>query len=319
MLNGGPGGSSLEFEVGYGPLVQSAIPDAEILLVDHRGVGSSDRLGCPEESPGSIAGEQISDEELAPCLGSVRARFTPAELAAFSTTNAARDVGELIERARRPGLPVFVYGASYGTYWAQRWLQLYPDQADGAILDSICSPGECRFLATQYDRSNDVGLDLLRMCADDADCRAHLGADPGAFALDVLRRLDSGHCPELAERGIDRRIVQAIASSLLEEVQMRQAVPALFARVDRCSARDVEALFTLVERLFVASPSLGGGTPSSFAPVLYFLVTRSEMWELPTVDYTSRRPRSSTSRGPRARPTRATSSSIGTRTRRSRC
>ena len=49
------------------------------------------------------------------------------------------DVGELINLFKRNGIhdSAFVYGVSYGTYWAERYMQLFPRQAKGVILDSV--------------------------------------------------------------------------------------------------------------------------------------------------------------------------------------
>ena len=38
---------------------------------------------------------------------------------------------------RRPGIPTYVYGVSYGTTWAQRFMQVAPQTAAAVVLDSI--------------------------------------------------------------------------------------------------------------------------------------------------------------------------------------
>ncbi len=42
---------------------------------------------------------------------------------------------------------MLIWGGSGGTYWAQRYLQVYPDQADGVVLEGIAGPQSS--LATQ--------------------------------------------------------------------------------------------------------------------------------------------------------------------------
>lgn len=281
MLQGGPGGSSLELET-MAPLFQQWFPDVEILLVDHRGVGLSTRLGCAlEESMASPGGTAITDDEWDTCLESVRAAFSPEELAGFSTTAAARDLGELIERARRDDVPVFVYGVSYGTYWAHRWLQRFPHQADGVVLDSICAPDECVF-PIGFSRGHEtVGAELMRACAADATCRARMAGDPLDTMRDVLRGLDEGSsCASARAVGLDGDAVRLIAGVLLRDGSFRGAIPAMIHRLARCAPEDAIAFRTLAD-LLLSEHAGDQRTLRSFAPVLAALVIRSEMWERP--------------------------------------
>ena len=43
-----------------------------------------------------------------------------------------------------------VYGLSYGTYWLNRYLQLFPEQPDAVIFDSLCPSDECRIATFDY-------------------------------------------------------------------------------------------------------------------------------------------------------------------------
>jgi hypothetical protein len=82
-------------------------------------------------------------------------------------------------------------------------------------------------------------------------------------------------------------IVRTIVGALLVDVQLRQAIPAVFARLDRCAPEDVTVLRDLVDRLAASGASAGAGadTRLSWSPVLHALVTRSEMWESPLPSY----------------------------------
>merc|ERR1719433_2589623 len=98
---------------------------------------------------------------------------------AFTTTNAAKDIKFIIgkdeqTRLRRgPQFKRMAYAVSYGTYWLQRYLKLYPDDFDAVTLDGTCSMDTTRFGYYNYGLST-AGDVVLTMCGRDADCRANL-------------------------------------------------------------------------------------------------------------------------------------------------
>src|SRR5206468_7908508 len=126
----------------------------EFYIPDHRGAGKSARIGCPAEDDASDGGRAITAAEWPACLDAVKAALGP-KLAAYTTTNAANDVALAISRTRADGQPVFVYGASYGTFWAHRIMQLAPTVADGFVLDSIVPPVSS--LARQDQDADEAG------------------------------------------------------------------------------------------------------------------------------------------------------------------
>ena len=140
-------------------------------MLEHRGVGESTRLGCPaQESVRSVGGTSIVAEEWKPCMDAVDAEWGE-DIKGFTVTNAAHDLGRLIDATRSETQSVAVYGVSYGTYWAHRYLQLYPVQADAIILDSICSPGQCS-LPLGFSRDhNRIGQELMQLCGQDSFCQ----------------------------------------------------------------------------------------------------------------------------------------------------
>jgi len=146
------------------------------------------------------------------------------------------------------GQRLFLYGTSYGTYWLQRFLQLYPDEVDGVVLDSICPAGSCYL--DRYDRWNDsVGGQLLDACAEDPVCGpklATLAATPRAALAQTYARLAAGElCPAIADR-LDRDQLRVALTGLLLSWSQRVLIPPVIYRLDRCGDHDVAAL----ERLF---------------------------------------------------------------------
>ena len=275
LLQGGPGGSGEEF-VTVVPALAQLLPDLDILVLEHRGVGLSSRLGCAAaESPTSAAGRAIDKTEWRDCVTAVKGEWGD-RLAYFNITQAANDLAHLAAATRLPGQQLFVYGVSYGTSWALRFLELRPDDATGVVLDSIVSPGAL-FLS-----SFDLGFDpvarrLAALCAADAACAGKLGADPWALQSAVFTKLDQGHCPALA---VDRATWSSLMSLLIETLNLRTAIFPLFYRLNRCAPADVKAL-TMFFSLFDPGPDTG---PVRYSEVLQYNIALSELWEMPPPD-----------------------------------
>ena len=90
MLPGGPGQSGAVYE-SYVKDLARELPDTDIYLFEHRGVGRSTRLSCPEEeSPSSEDGIDVSLSEWPSCLASVGSEWGD-DLSAFSSVEAAHD------------------------------------------------------------------------------------------------------------------------------------------------------------------------------------------------------------------------------------
>jgi pimeloyl-ACP methyl ester carboxylesterase len=279
LLQGGPGGTVKAFE----PIARDFAARSgglDVYMPEHRGVGDSARLGCPaQEADDSDQGLGITPEEIPACFAAVQAEWGD-DLQGFSTTEAARDLGELIAATRTPGKPVYVLGISYGTYWAHRYLQLFPAQPTGVILDSICAPGECRFPLRFAQGADANGRALLGVCAADADCAAELGGDPVAFATDLMTRIDGGHCPGLVGGdGPSPDDLRMFLGSLEMDVDLRRLVPAVLHRLDRCDDDDVAAVHALADAL--APPADPSPLDRAGSPLAYFAVARQELWEDP--------------------------------------
>ena len=284
MLQGGPGGSGYVFE-GISKAIATKYPDVEFYIPDHRGTGKSTKLTCTAQAPGSEGGIGIAPSEWPACLAENQ-QWWGEKLSAFSTTNAANDIGVLIDRTRREGQPVFVYGVSYGTYWANRYLQLYPKQADGVIMDSIAAPGSS--LARQDEDANEAARLLLDLCAKDAGCAAKVGADPWAKAQALVAKLGTGHCADATPpAGLTmHQAVRLAFGTMLMYPHLRGYIPAAIHRLDRCAANDVTAMKTFFAALY-GDPDEGGepGEPDEMMKgwgwVLSNNITFSELWESP--------------------------------------
>lgn len=277
LLQGGPGGSAYVFEAMV-EAIGARFADVDFYLPDHRGTGHSSRIGCSAEADTSEAGPFITPDEWPSCLADVRATLGD-RLAAYSTTNAANDLGLLIERARVPGQTVQVYGVSYGTYWATRYLQLFPEQADGVVLDSFVPPVSS--LARQDEDANEAARDFFAACATDATCNAKLGPDPWAKVNALFTKLKAGHCPEIQPEGIPTHLLFRRAfGQFLMHADYRQMIVPMVYRADRCNEGDIAALAPLLESMTQEAPV--NEMLRQWGWVLSNNILFSEFWEEPS-------------------------------------
>ncbi|MBX3222995.1 MAG: alpha/beta hydrolase [Labilithrix sp.] len=296
LLQGGPGGTAAGM-IPLGLALAERMPDAEVMTLEHRGVGASSRLACPKAeakhaATSSDAGtDDAPDAEADPdastptvegagplpnreCLDEINAA-RGEDLRHFTTTNAARDLARAIELTRRdPAVPVFVYGVSYGTYWVHRFLQVAPNAASGVVLDSIVTPGE-QFLST-FDLQGDLAaMKVAEHCKLDAQCNAFLGPDPWARLQEIKVKADQGHCPEAGLKPRDRtRLTFLLQLRILSGYAF-----ALFHRFDRCTAEDAAAIRTFASRNLTLDPNAALNSSALYANIAF-----SELWESPPPD-----------------------------------
>ena len=284
LLQGGPGGVSAYMESNGRAWGRAVGYDAYI--VEHRGVGRSTRLGCSaEEARESEEGYRITPEEFGPCVDAAVAEFGSEGFEALSSvTEAARDLGALMELVREPEDPLFLYGVSYGTYWGSRFLQLFPDLVDGAILDSICGPAGCGFPLRFDVGFDEIGREVLAACAADEECAALFETgDPYAEGFEALRSFDT-RCPIAAGGRTTAMDLRGGLGFLLTARNTRRAVPAVLRMAARCDVEDQRALRFFGDLLF---PETGTVWPDEVArlrsDLLFHGVVRSELQDDPVL------------------------------------
>jgi alpha-beta hydrolase superfamily lysophospholipase len=243
--------------------------------IDHRGTGASGDLRCPDqEEASSPDGTEIARDEWPKCVAHIVE--TRPDLDLLTVTQSAMDLGRAIDAvaadAVRSGGPrprVFVFGASYGSFWANRYLHLFPEQPAGVILDGIV-PADWSF--AEFDGSLDaVARAWLAHCGRDPVCGEHLGADPARAVEEVLTRLDGGHCPALGVDAATARILMGVV--LMVDGIPNAAIPALAFRWGRCAWHDQMAVLQ-----FFRSVVGGVGEAPTHSPVLQRHVALSEIW-----------------------------------------
>ncbi len=273
FLNGGPGDSGIEAIGRVRPLFDD--PGIDVYTLDHRGVGGSALLACPEQQGAdSDEGSEVAAGEWAACIELISRERN--DLLALTITQAAHDVGRLIGLTRGRQDRVFIFGASYGTTWANRYLTLYPEQPDGVILDGIV-PADWTF--AEFDSGLDTtARNIMARCSSFEECSRHLGANPIALTEALPAKIDAGHCSDLQIDGSTVRLL--LGNMLMGGPEIWPYIPAMVYRLDRCKLRDLLAISELFARLFESGDA--GQESASHAQVLQRHIALSELWPDPS-------------------------------------
>lgn len=92
----------------------------------------------------------------------------------------------------------------------------------------------------------------------------------------MTEAVDAGHCAEL---GLDGDTVGAVLGALAFYFPLRDLMPALVHRLERCDTPDVDAVSSLLSALY--GLELPGNDGAGASDVLFFHVALSEMWYAP--------------------------------------
>lgn len=259
LLDGGPGGTGASF-MNAQAIERYQQFGFDLYIPQHRGTGHSTPFECDP-----MLG-------IAACGASALAQF-PTGLQAFNSHQAGEDLGHLIQRAGDGANQVFVRGTSYGSYWAQRYLQSFPHQANGVVLDGLLPLG-----APVWDidpLADQAGRPIFTACQTDADCaRAYGWRDPYGVTQQTLRLADDAGHRCLQAAGPDRITIERWLNFLIAG-NMSQAIPGLVLRMDRCDAIDQTELLAFGE--FVAGMSSSLPDPQYFNFGLAWHVMRTDL------------------------------------------
>jgi pimeloyl-ACP methyl ester carboxylesterase len=267
LLSGGPGETGAEFEWLVHNRWGEAFPDLDIYLPDHRGTGKSAFVTCAAFSSGTpvtgVPYPALTPAQAASCAASI------AHSDGLTTTDAAKDLAMLIDATRAPSQQVFIYGMSYGSYWAQRYLEIRPDQPTAVVFDSTVPASGLDFAA--FDRQFDgAARAVLELCKTDATCSSKLGPDPIAKAIAALAAVDSGTCnPGI---GPIRQYFGKCVSNLYYFERM--LLPASVYRILRCNSGDIAWLGTVAA--YLPQPSANPGPGNSDAT--WYNIGFSDLW-----------------------------------------
>jgi pimeloyl-ACP methyl ester carboxylesterase len=189
LLAGGPGQGARETFVAVAGAFTAVRRERDIVLVDQRGTGASNRLDCdfpdddldrPEPPPGEY--RRLSQE----CL-----RRLSADPRFYTTSVAVRDLDAV--RAALGYRRIDLYGVSYGTRVAQHYARRYPQRLRAMVLDGVVPPTLVLGPEMAQDAERALRLTLAR-CAGEPACRTAFG-DPRATWRALRARLEHGTVP----------------------------------------------------------------------------------------------------------------------------
>jgi pimeloyl-ACP methyl ester carboxylesterase len=185
IISGGPGQAAGDMYISMSGAFARIRRDRDIVLVDQRGTGRSNRLDCPFPDDADLASvdSKLLEEAARTCLSSLRGdpRF-------YTTSVAVRDLEDV--RAALGYSTVNIYGVSYGTRVAQHYMRRYPARVRAAILDGAV-PVDLALgpdMAIQAQRALDA---LFERCEQDADCHSAFAGIRERFKALYTRLQDS--------------------------------------------------------------------------------------------------------------------------------
>jgi len=163
-IAGGPGGSSIDFYVGWASAFERVRQHRDILLVDQRGTGNSAPMTCDVDDE-IVEGAYTEEDTLRAvedCLSTL-----PYDPRFFTTSVAITDLEAL--RAALGYESLNLYGSSYGTRVAQHFARRYPDRTRTIIIDGVVPPQLPLGpeIAIESQRAMDR---VLQRCSEDAAC-----------------------------------------------------------------------------------------------------------------------------------------------------
>lgn len=191
FIAGGPGEASSDAFVQEAAAFSRIRQQRDIVLVDQRGTGQSNRLDCPA-SP--AAARVPSDSEIIrytrACL-----KQLPGDPRFYTTSVAVQDLDAV--RARLGYRTIDLYGISYGTRVALQYLREFPDHTRSVILDGVV-PADLA-LGPQVSLDAQQALDrIFARCAASQVCHAAFPNLTQTFA--ALRRTLRDHPTKLVVR-----------------------------------------------------------------------------------------------------------------------
>lgn len=287
MLAGGPGFSGAQME-SAAALYLAGDDSLRIYIPDHRGTGRSARLTCSAESSDSERGNEITEAEQAGCLEELNVTWNN-DPTLFSSTAAAQDLGRLIALTYAENEKQFVFGLSYGTWLAIRYLALFPQQSDGVVLDSICGPGACN-LVMQDEWYDQISRQFFEEdCPRSETCTERLGEDPWASVEQALSDISDGTCNMGRPLEEARYLFRIMLAQLMLVDIYRPVAGAVVYRVLRCSEEDRRAIRRLEGLLFGPKPQMAVANdeePPQYSQLLATNIALSEIApaELPMLE-----------------------------------
>ena len=260
LLAGGPGQAAPEVVPPLARALQPLRRARDLVFVDQRGTGSSNKLDCkllPKNAPLSERFEsRLEPEKLAGC-----ARGLQADPRLYSTPPAMDDLDDV--RAALGYQRVNLWGGSYGTRAALVYARQHPAHLRAMILDGV-APVSLRlplFFARDAQRSLDL---MLEQCESDPACKARFpqlrtGFDKLLARLEAAPakvRVDDPLTGDPVELEVTRRRFTDHLRGLLYVPELTALLP---LTIDRAASGDFRPFVAQADQATAVSDSVALG------------------------------------------------------------
>jgi len=190
FLSGGPGqGAARIASFREDPLMRELRRERDLVFIDLRGTGDSNRLQCNNTVDRSSAQSYFPDIFETETIRACRAELEKiADLRYYTTPVAMEDLDEV--RAALGYHKINLYGVSYGTLAALQYVRRYGEQVRAAVLAGVSTPAT-KLPLHFANAAHDAMEQLIKDCAGDESCRAAFPNLEGDFAT-VIEAVDKG-------------------------------------------------------------------------------------------------------------------------------
>lgn len=185
VIAGGPGMAATSFYASVAPAFAQIHRDRDIVLVDQRGTGGSNPLGCESSEEELYAGstaQVVAEAER--CLKMLGAH---ADVRFYTTSLAVQDLDRV--RAALGYDRIDLYGSSYGTIVAQQYLRRFPNRVRSVILDGVVPPQLALGATSALDAQTALS-GIFQRCVRQPACQTRFG-DPAAAYRRIRDQLEA--------------------------------------------------------------------------------------------------------------------------------
>lgn len=209
---GGPGGSAIEDAPYVLKVLKTASWDHDIVLIDQRGTGKSNKLVCPQPPEMVMTGAPVTGQMVADLRACVEK--LDGDPAAYTTAWGVDDVDDV--RAALGYDKINLYGESYGPTAEQIYLQRHGEHVRSVILEGVSLVGVPMF--ERMPRGSQQALDALdARCQADPACHAAYPNFKDELAV-VIERLSSQPAELPLTNPLDGQPVKITRDALVQSI-----------------------------------------------------------------------------------------------------
>ncbi|CCI48848.1 unnamed protein product [Albugo candida] len=259
-----------------------------VYTMDFRGSGThGTALTCIQSDPKT----RLNPADVPACAKQITETYG-SNLSSFSLHSAAIDIVTFLVRYQS-GTSVFLYGVGFGALLVEKVRRYQLPFVTGYLFDSIFphqSDGHA-YISSMDQTSGLIGQEFLMQCASQASCASYfrdrdivttlqetlVAADsskPTACMNAVAAKWKSVR-PYDYDKPFSHLLRMLLARIMLNE-QVRTLLPAILYRIHRCDQKDIAIVAYFMQKFFTNRE-----LTTESIPIVFDLVTFSELWERP--------------------------------------